>query len=83
VGNGAGGTTVLNADASRTRVVLTNDSNEGIYVSVGGTPVVHQGIYLAASGGGVTLSVEGGCRLAIKAICASGGKTLCVQTLSM
>ena len=79
---GSSTTEVLAAGTKRERVVLTNDSDEKIYVAVGAAAVSAKGIPLAANGGAVILTPSGGCKLAINAICASGGKTLAYQTLS-
>jgi predicted sugar kinase len=85
VGNvsvGSSTTVVLAAGVKRERVVLTNDSDEKIYIAVGAAAESAKGIPLAANGGAVILTPSGGCKLAINAICASGGKTLAYQTLS-
>lgn len=70
---GSSSTSVL---AARTRVsiMLTNDSDETIYVSKGATAVINKGIRLNASGGAVVIDDWNG---AISAICASGSKSLC------
>ena len=79
---GSSTTEVLAAGAKRERVVLTNDSDEKIYVAVGASAESAKGIPLAANGGTVILTPSGGCKMAINAICASGGKALAYQTLS-
>jgi len=78
---GATTTVVLAADAARHTVVLTNLSDERIDVAVGTDAEADKGIPLAANGGAVSLTA-GRARLAINAICASGSKTLAVQTFS-
>lgn len=66
-------TSVLSA-RSRISIILTNDSDEAIYVSKGATAIMNKGIRLNASGGAVVIDDWNG---AISAICASGSKTLC------
>ena len=78
----AASTVVLGPGATRERVVLTNISDERIDVAVGATAETGKGIPLAAGGGAVTLTPSGGCRLAINAVCASGGKSLAYHVFS-
>jgi hypothetical protein len=70
---GAVSTSVLTA-RSRISIVLTNDSDEEIYIAKGSTAVMNEGIRLNASGGAMVIDDWGG---AISAICASGAKNLC------
>lgn len=70
---GATSTSVLTA-RNRISIILSNNSNETIYVAKGGTAVMNQGIRLNASGGAVVIDDWAG---AISAICASGSKVLC------
>jgi len=65
-------TAVLSA-RSRISIMLTNDSDETIYVAKGSTAVINKGIRLNASGGAVVIDDWNG---AISAICASGSKNL-------
>ena len=73
---------VLAANAARTRVILTNNSDTVMYVAIGATAVASQGITLAATNGVIILTPSGGCKLAINVICASASKALSYQTLS-
>ncbi|MCX5683726.1 MAG: hypothetical protein NT049_08580 [Planctomycetota bacterium] len=75
-------TQVLAADASRERVVLTNNLDTVMYVAVGTDAVALQGIALPPHGGQLVLTPSGGCRLTINAICEGGGKALSYQTTS-
>ena len=47
---GSSSTSVLTANPTRKTVILTNDSDESIYVSLSGTAVMNQGIRLNSSG---------------------------------
>ena len=75
---GATSTAVLAANSARKEFVLTNDSDEVIYVSFAATAVMNQGVYLGANGGALFNDVYTG---AVSAICASGAKNLCVVQL--
>ena len=70
-------TAVLPENLSRVGVALSNDSDETIYLSFGDAAVQNTGIALQ---GGQILTWTPDCpKLAIFAICASGGKALRVE----
>ncbi len=71
-------TAVLTANPDRAFVILVNDSDEAIYVTLGSTAVINSGIRLNATGG--TLKLDNNSRYTgpIAAICASGSKNLTV-----
>ena len=73
VGNAS--TTVRELNRNRKFCFLTNDSDEDIYVTLGSTAVINQGIRLNANGGGTL--IDGSYTGKITAICASGSKNLC------
>lgn len=72
-------TLVLAAKADRHCVILTNDSDAVIYVQLGAAAVMNEGIRLNAAGGSVEINLMNLFTGAIYAICAAGGKNLCVQ----
>mgnify|MGYP007059453664 CR=1 FL=1 len=78
---GSSSTSVLTANPTRKTVILTNDSDESIYVSLSGTAVMNQGIRLNSSGGAIVVDLDGIYTGAITAICSSGSKNLCVSEL--
>lgn len=78
---GATTTAVLAASATRERVMLANETFEKMYIAVGTAAISGKGICLDA-GDSIVLTPDDGCKLAINAICASGGKTLIYQTLA-
>lgn len=63
------------ANASRAYLLLVNDGDEAIYVSLGGAAALNAGIRLNASGGSYETSTWRG---AVQAICTSGNKKLLV-----
>ena len=70
-------TAVLPENGARVAVVLSNDSDEKINISFGDVAVANTGIVLSA---GEKLTWSATCpKLAIFAICASGGKALRVE----
>ena len=75
---GATSTLVLAADSDdeREEVILVNDSNEAIYISVGTAAIMNKGIRLNACGGSVTWNYPQVPTEAIYAICTSGTKNL-------
>ena len=74
---GASSVSVLAANTLRDSVVLTNDSDTDIHVSLGATAVINEGILLAAHGGSLVL--EGAeATGAIYAISSAATKNLCV-----
>jgi len=84
---GSASTVVLAASASRRVAVVTNLGDEVVYLAVGAAAVSGRGIPLApAASGSVGGSVEivgPMAALAINGICASGGKTVAIQTGSV
>jgi hypothetical protein len=72
---GTSSTQVLPANSSRKLLILVNDSDEAIYVSLGATATLNNGIRLNASGGALALDnpiFKG----VVNAISANGSKTL-------
>ena len=72
---GTSSTQVLAANSNRKLLILVNDSDEPIYVSLGGTATLNNGIRLNASGGALALDnpiFKG----IVNAISANGSKTL-------
>jgi len=75
---GATTTAVLATKPERKSATLVNDSDEVIYLALGGTAVMNQGIRLNAAGGSYEVNATNLYTGAISAICASGTKVLCV-----
>lgn len=75
---GATTTAVLVANGARKYAVIINDSNEAIYIGLGVDAEMNKGIRLNANGGTLNLSGDRPFRGAVNAICASGGKNLCI-----
>lgn len=77
---GSSSTTALASNANRKAALLVNDSDETIYLNIGGTAAVNTGIRLNANGGSYEMSQELGnlSTAAITGISASGSKTLLV-----
>lgn len=75
---GTTSTLVLAEAAGRLLVTLTNDSNETIYISLNAAAVMNKGIRINANGGMYELNQNNLYKVAIYAICASGGKNLCI-----
>lgn len=75
---GATSTLVYDSDDERKVVVLTNDSDEVIYLGLGAAAQMNKGIRLNKAGGAATISKYVGL---VYAICASGGKVLCKNEL--
>lgn len=80
---GSTSTPVLSTNANRRFLFLVNDSDENIYVSLGPTAVLNEGILLTAGGGALTLDIASMWLGSISAICASGGKNLTVSEGSL
>jgi len=72
---GTSSTQVLAANSNRKLLILVNDSDEAIYVSLGATATLNNGIRLNASGGALALDnpIYKG---VVNAISANGSKTL-------
>lgn len=75
---GATSTAVVSANTDRIGLILTNDSDEVIYLAFGAAAVLNQGARLNAGGGSCTLDRNLGYTGAVTAICTSGSKNLCV-----
>ncbi len=73
---GATSTLVLSPKSGRLYALLINDSNEVIYLSLGGDAVMNQGIRLAPFGGAIEIDGEKPFFGDVRAICASGNKNL-------
>lgn len=71
-------TVVSAANRARTHLTIVNVSDEDVYLSLGGTPVVGTGIFLPANGGLYEIGEANWTHLAVNGICASGGKTVIV-----
>lgn len=76
---GSTSTEVLSATDSLVYCVLTNDSTEEIYLSLGTPAELNKGIRLNRRGGSWNNSGEKPYRGAVYAICTTGGKNLCIQ----
>lgn len=75
---GSSSTSVLVANTDRRFAILVNDSNEDIYIALGATAILNQGIRLNAAGGSLEINSTNLYTGAITAICASGSKNLTV-----
>jgi len=77
---GATTTVALAANTNRIHALLINDSTETIYLKIGASAAMNQGIRLNAGGGNYSMSRrEGNLNIgAINAICTSGSKILLV-----
>lgn len=72
-------TSVLSADSDRKYLALVNDSDEAIYVELGGTAVMNEGIRLNAGGGSLVMEIGSAMYTgAVTAICTTGSKVLTV-----
>jgi len=76
---GAVTTVVLAANGHRVNVVLTNDSEQVIYIARGNAAVIGDGIRLNPAGGSYEIDDTNLWRGAINAICALGQANLCVS----
>lgn len=72
-------TEILAAVTNRVSATFVNDSDETIYLAVGVDAVMNQGIRLNANGGSYEINFTNMDTRAVDAICASGGKNLCVH----
>jgi len=75
---GSSTTTVLAANASRVAATFVNDSNETIYLRLGATAVMNEGVRLNAGGGCYEINQLNLYTGTVTAICSSGSKVLCV-----
>ena len=76
---GAVTTLVLAFNGHRTNAVLTNDSDQIIYIARGNAAVMNDGIRLNAAGGSYEIDDTNLWRGQINAICALGDANLCVS----
>lgn len=80
---GSSTTVVLAADANRQLAIVTNVSDQLVYLAVGGAAVSGKGVPLSAlsgqSAGGSLVLTGPVAKLAINGICASGGKSVATQ----
>jgi hypothetical protein len=72
-------TLVLAEGMGRLHALITNDSDETIYLGIGAAAVMNKGIRLNANGGVFDTSQSALYTHAIYAICTSGGKNICLQ----
>lgn len=79
---GSTSTRMLERNINRFYVALVNDSDEEIYLSLGQTSVSNKGIRLNSGGGSYEINTMNPYNGYIEAICASGGKKLCVIEVS-
>ena len=80
---GTGSTVVVTEDGERKYLLLTNDSNETIYLGIGADAVLNKGTRLNAEGGSFEMIRDLGGNFShqkVNAISASGGKNLLIQT---
>ena len=77
---GATTTAALAANSMRIYALFENDSDELIYIKVGVSAVMNQGIRINANGGSYEMSPQLGnlSTLVVNAICSSGDKVLLV-----
>lgn len=71
-------TTILSATANRKSVVIVNDSDESIYLALGNTALMNQGIRINANGGAYEIGSTNLYIGAIYGICSSGSKVVTV-----
>ena len=76
---GSESTEVLEANASRHFATFVNNSIEDIYLKLGATAVMNEGIRLNSGGGSYTITTINLYTGAVSAICSSGSKNLVVQ----
>ena len=72
---GTSSTQVLSANPNRKLLILVNDSDEPIYISLGATATLNNGVRLNKKGGSLTLDNPKYTGV-INAICSTGGKNL-------
>lgn len=75
-------THVVNENLRRAELTLVNDSDEVIYLAKGRPAASNTGIRINANGGSYVIDKNNPFFGDIYAICASGGKVLCVQETS-
>jgi len=79
---GSASTKVAEAKGSRNSLVLTNDSDEIMYLSFEGAAVMNKGVRLNAAGGSYEVNFTNPFIGNIYAICTSGSKNLCVLQIA-
>lgn len=77
---GTTSTTLLSSNTSRKYALLVNDSDEDVYIKLGATAVLNQGIRINANGGSYELSLGNGNLYtgSVNGICLSGSKKILV-----
>ncbi len=78
---GSSSTSVMSSNSNRVAATFVNDSNETIYLALGSTATMNQGIRLSANGGTFRIDQTNLYTGAVSAICAGGGKNLCTTEL--
>lgn len=74
---GSSSTSIIAANAKRTYLRLTNDSNENIYITLGSTAaLMNKGISVLANGGYYEINQNNLWQGEIRGICTSGGKVM-------
>lgn len=76
-------TRVMDENPTRVYASFVNDSDEEIYLALGSDATGSKGIRLNANGGSYEINLQNPFYGHIEAICASGGKNLCVVELSL
>lgn len=79
---GSSSTRILEPNPNRHYACFINDSDEVIYLALGQSASGNIGIRLNASGGSYEINIINPYHGYIEAICASGGKNLCVIEVS-
>ena len=75
-------TKILSAKENRAYVVITNDSDEEIYLSLGSPAVQGAGIPLTTKGSVIEIAGDKPFRGDVYAICTSGGKSVAILEAS-
>lgn len=71
-------TPVIGANPNRKFLILVNDSDESIYVSLGSPAVMNEGILVGSFGGALNIDASMLYRGEVTAICESGNKRLTI-----
>ncbi len=71
---GTGSTVILAANDRRLFAEIINSSNEGVWIKLGATAVVGEGIYIAPNGFSYVIDRNNLWRGAVNGICTSGSK---------
>jgi hypothetical protein len=75
---GTTSTLVIAANPNRKFLILVNDSDESIYVTLGSPAVLQEGIMVGSFGGALNIDTAMLYRGEVTAICESGGKRLTI-----